>query len=249
MVMHALDDGELDMFDLVRDLESAFGMRIEDREAERLQTLAGLHRLILTKCGAARAPACLSTATCCRARAALADVFGLDKHDVRPSTPLVHLIGRPAPERWRQLAARLGLKEVSLGRSRQTRRAMLYASTAVGAVAFITALAAFGGICAALAVAVPTLVLAWSLAVVITLPLAVYPPFATAGELAQSVLAARFAEFAERAWLPTEREVWDKMARLVAEYYGTQPEELIPATRFVGEMQMADAALAWLGAR
>lgn len=137
--------GDGDDLDVIRDVESVFGIRITDREAEATLTVGQLYDLIQAKCpGADRTQACLSQIAFYRLRRALAPA---DKAAITPQTPIAvvravdpHSIGRA----WKELSRRSGLTLPILETPSHSSALSLYAIrgivVAIGSVAFFFAL-------------------------------------------------------------------------------------------------------------
>lgn len=268
--IHVLDDGEIDLYELIKAVEKAFGIAIDEdlrnplpafgrtatppdpARVQALLTVGRLHGLVLRKLGLQPPRALLSAPAFYRVRAALMEEFGIPRSAIRPSTPLRELLDRPDPHAWRRFTTRLelGLDAARLARSPRTRRWMLAAALAAGVLVAAAALAvgSLGG-CAAVGVGLLAVALAWLAAVLATGPLAVHPPFRTVGDLTRRVFAPEFPARAAQHWNAREREVWDKLVVVVARFYGERPARFLPSTRFIGDVEALDDILIGLGAR
>ena len=102
--------GDGDELDILHDVEKAFGIKIEDSEAESTITVGALYDLILAKCGTAeRTQACFSQIVFYRLRCSLPSG---DKAKIRPDTSIDliwSLPGRSIAQKWRELASKTGL--------------------------------------------------------------------------------------------------------------------------------------------
>ena len=102
----------LDIVELVMEVEAAFDIAIDDRDAERILTVGDLFRYVLEKLELRDRVAhpCVSGAIFYRLRRALIDATGLDRRLVRPSARVESLV--PVDRRhatWGALRRALGL--------------------------------------------------------------------------------------------------------------------------------------------
>ena len=67
-----LGDEEFDLIDLQVEIESAFGLRLSDEEAESVRTMGDLHVLLMRRIGPAEGDSCLTTMAFLRLRRAIA---------------------------------------------------------------------------------------------------------------------------------------------------------------------------------
>jgi hypothetical protein len=101
----------------------------------------------------------------------------------------------------------------------------------------------------AVCVGVVAAVVAWLVALRATAPYAAYLPFATTGGLVSDYLARHFSRYAGAVWTKEELVAWDKLVRIVAFHYGVKTNQILPSTRFVGDMEpLLDMLLKPLGA-
>jgi acyl carrier protein len=81
----------LDVVELVMEVEEQFGVRIADREAERMRTVGDLYQFLLGKRSLVL-DGCPSSAVFYRARRALIQLFCVERQAIRPSSSLEELI-------------------------------------------------------------------------------------------------------------------------------------------------------------
>lgn len=244
-----LDDGELDTYEIVLEIEEAFGIKLTESECERIRTVGQLHRLILQKMRIVASSACLARNQFIRSRDTLRQMFG-DSIRVRPSTPLARLfLGKAAQPRWRLLIDKLGLNETQLGRPPSLRKQMAQLTLAaallnacVGYTYFHTPLMTF-------CIALLALAMTWFGLILATIPWANRPPVRTVGELSVLASGPRFAEWSSVHWSAPERAVWRRMTGIVGSQMGVRADRLIPHTLFVGEISPFDDLLIAAGAR
>jgi acyl carrier protein len=96
----------LETVELVMEIEESFGIRIEDSEAERIQTVGQAYECILSKLNRRAewlgdgVPHCASSTAFYRIRRAMMDTWATARSSIRPGTALDSLV----PERDRGLA-------------------------------------------------------------------------------------------------------------------------------------------------
>jgi hypothetical protein len=126
-----------DDLDVVRDIERAFGISIQNHEAESTLTVGQLHDLVETKCGTAEhTRACFSQIAFYRLRQALASTD--NKAAITPDTPvsiLRHLAGRSIARKWKELGRRSGLSLPQLETPFSARLPSIFSKIPLGIVA------------------------------------------------------------------------------------------------------------------
>jgi hypothetical protein len=95
----------LDIVEFVMNVEEAFGIRIPDRDAEKITTPRMLINYLQAKVGERPpAAACLTQHTFYKIHRALTKRLRRTRHSIRPATPLASLIPRPdRPGIWKKL--------------------------------------------------------------------------------------------------------------------------------------------------
>lgn len=108
----------LDGVEIVMKVEEAFGITIEDSEAEKTVTPGQLIDLVLSKVGRTIDEACLTQRAFHRLRVSLMRRLGIQRHQIRPDTSLGSLFPRSTrKENFRQISREIGLgKEIEFVR-------------------------------------------------------------------------------------------------------------------------------------
>jgi hypothetical protein len=94
----------LDIVELFLAVEDTFQIHIANDETGSVATVGDLHSLVLSKIHWQDSKRCLTTAAFYRIRRALVDALGLERRQIRPSTPLaVILPEHNRRENWRRI--------------------------------------------------------------------------------------------------------------------------------------------------
>jgi acyl carrier protein len=235
----------LDIVELVLEVEKAFSISIDDREASTIITVGDLCRYVLDKLGAAEGRGCLSNVVFYRLRRALTDSFGIDRVRVRPDTPVGSLLPYASRRQdWRRLSAATGLTLPVLERPAWV-YGIVCPSWVVGLVATVGLLffvnakpenEIFTRVEVS-TVAVVGFVVAIGVELV-TRPLEKRLPreCERVRGLVEAVVSLNFAKLRaeHRRWTPDE--VWTTVRRLVADQFDVPVDEVGEATRFVADL-------------
>jgi acyl carrier protein len=84
----------LDAVEMVIEVEETFGIRIEDKEAEKTLTPGQLIELILSKITVADTPACMTQRAFSKVRSVLVKNFQIGRKQITPNTNLANLLPR-----------------------------------------------------------------------------------------------------------------------------------------------------------
>jgi acyl carrier protein len=82
----------LDTVELVMQVEEAFDITIDDRDAEKIMIVGQLYQYVLTRVGGEKTPGCLSASTFYRFRRVLGSLLDVERGRVRLSTSIDELI-------------------------------------------------------------------------------------------------------------------------------------------------------------
>lgn len=109
----------LEGVELVMDIEDRFDTSIPDADAENILTVGQLHAFLMNRIRSQAATNCPTAAMFYPIRKLLTDTFGVNRCDVRPSTPLESLVDSSTRKTfWRTLEHELVQKLPKLKRSK-----------------------------------------------------------------------------------------------------------------------------------
>jgi hypothetical protein len=222
----------LDVVELVMNIEERFGVRIPDRDAEKIRTLGELFHFLQDQQCLSLQGACLSSAAFYRARRALCRLFGHARRGISPQSSLEELLpakGRRGHwQRFREEMAPFSLPDLQrpgwLRRFLAARKASLALAGMLGVLLRQPAL---------LALVLTGAVLS-ALADRLTRPLAVCLPAGCGsmrGLVYQAIGGDRDRAHAALQQM-TERELWDEMCLVVSHHLGVEKDRLTPDTEF-----------------
>lgn len=211
--------------DVLSDVERAFGISIENHEAESAHTVGQLYDLIQAKCGSAeRTQACFSQVAFYRLRRAIGT---LDSNIVvTPDTPVSILRhgGGSIARKWKELGTRAGLRLPPLETPFRTRRLFGYVSLGAlaGAMAGVWArhlgLGAATSFCAA-AFGGPILGVA-ALSALHLVFRDIPRRITTVGDLAREAAGCSFAELRQGRPAPSAADRWDALTAILRQISG-----------------------------
>lgn len=233
----------LDAVELVMEVEETFGIKIDDRDAEKIITVGGLFEYVLRQLEAAKPQSgkCGTAVAFYRLRRTLGESLGVARPLVKPSTALDDLV--PADGRrssWPRLERALELRLPRLLYPEWVVATLLllgvltFLTTSFMAVLLISPWSIGGPIalCAVIAV--------WltSLAASAARPLAVRLPAEcqSVADLTRAIASANYGRIAAAQGCWNRAEVWDVLRKLIGEQLGVEPEELKAESRFVDDL-------------
>jgi acyl carrier protein len=226
----------LDLVELVMEVEERYAISIDDRDAEKIQTVGQLYEYVLAKqaqaqksapVAAAPQRACASAVTFYKVRRELVEFLDVPRESIRPSTSLALLLPDPGPRRraWLHLQQTVGRGGLP-GLRRPLWTHFLCAAIglvfiAQGTIPFVL----FG-------------IVAWITAVVATSPLAtgLSPACSTVGQLVNAALRKYLDDFKKPLDQLTPTELWHDLCALIGEQLGVDPNELKRETSFVNDL-------------
>jgi len=227
----------LDTVELVMEVEDAFGITIEDAEAEAVHTVDDLYHLVARKSRVVPGERCLSATAFYQLRRAIRAVAPAGPERLRPSTTIDEAL--PVQSRraaWPRLAEATGLHLPGL-----------HASTAVagsllgGMVAGAVALGLWVGW---LTKAQIGLVVVFFSLIALGIPACwiarltakhVYS-CRTLGELAHRILCRNYSTIARESGAGYDRELWATLCRIIGEAVGMDPGEVRPELDFIKDL-------------
>jgi acyl carrier protein len=228
----------LDAVELVMEVEERFDVRIADDEVLLMRTLGDLHDVLLEKCAGQKRTGCATRTAFYRLRRVVGQVLGVNTDEMRPSTPMLPLLGRWRRGRtWRRLQRELGWQLPPL--ENRAGRGVFWGMATLGIGTFLAIAVTSRDLCLAAGVALVALLPGTLLGYVVgvlwipTLP----PPFYTAGGLARAVVALNASEFRHAAELqPADDPIWNRLCDVLVEQLGVEREALRRDTRFVEDL-------------
>jgi hypothetical protein len=233
----ALDDGELDTVDFVRDIEATLGIQLEDAVCERVCTVKNFYELLKAKLSDAKSGPCLTQVTFYQVRRALRIELGCNSGVLRPHTALETVLPVGCRRRsWQRLETALDTKLPALTRPIAVRVATGLIAVAAAVVGGILSwqLDDYGHLFAVFAALAATFA-AW-LTHRASRPLARVLPRActTLGDLARCVRDQDFGSIAARAGVCSNRDLWEILQLKIGKHFGVDPVRVAQSTRFVG---------------
>ena len=229
----------LDTVELVLAVEDSFGISITDADAEQIRTVGQFHACILRKLNCLTEPParCLTAMAFYRLRAAIVELTGARREDVRPSTPLdavVPLWGRQRV--WDRMACRMRLVPPALRRPSWLTDMLVYIGAAALVAPFVVLPLFGGGALLELWAATAAVI---SLTVLFTTPIQSYVEGrrgVSVGDVSRLVLQRNVRTLADRAGGLREREIWQALVGIVSDELGVQADEVGPDSRFVEDL-------------
>jgi acyl carrier protein len=233
----------LDSVELVIRVEETFGIAVPDEEAEKIITVGDLHRCVLAKlAGQEReTPHCLSASTFYRLRRGIIDRFGIDRHCVRPRSPINNLIpGANRRSEWQRLGQSLGWRLPELGRPSWVWTALFGLLLAWLVLVIIV----WGQLTAftfepVILMGIGFLAGASLLAAMVhglTRPLAVCFPSRTMRDMVTLILVLNFDAICKDQAGWNRREVWESLRAIIVDQLGVSPDEVRESANFVYDL-------------
>jgi acyl carrier protein len=225
----------LDGVELILAIEDGFQIHITDEEAGAVSTVGDLHNLVVEKLKGEESKRCLTSAAFYRTRRGIVEALGVDRRQIRPSTPLPGLLPQEARrDKWRRIQGAMECKLPALQHSGSTQ--LTFLSSAV-------VLALGPGIYYHLGMGWLALLFVFGLIVggfLIKASPALATEFpnneSTVGDLARDVLAANYARLAEQVGGWSKKETWETLCRLIVHQTGVKREDITPEARIVGDL-------------
>jgi hypothetical protein len=227
----------LDTVELVMEVEDAFGITIEDAEAEAVHTVNDLYHLVARKSGVVPQDRCLSARAFYRLRRAIRAISPAAPQRLRPSTTIDEdLPVRDRRKAWPRLAEATGLRLPRLEASAAVAGSLL-AGTLVGAVALGVWVGWLTMAQVGLVVVFVALVVLGILSCLIARLVAKHMPSCrTLGELAHRILCRNYSTIARESGAGYDRELWAALCRIIGEAVGIDPRELRPEDDFLKDL-------------
>lgn len=221
----------LDGVELVMAVEEHFGIELTDAEVERTITPRDLIEVVLGKMQATEWSVCLTRRAFYALRRVLMQDFGCKRADITPNARLESLVPRPNRRRaWQQMESSLKAQRwPRLGRPAGVLIAVGVLVAVVAVVASLWGWPFWTRILLAM--------LAWSSAMMLTRPLCVeFKDLATAGELAQFLVAAAPNIFEPKGREWSRADVAEAIRSIVITQLGLKPEQYREDARFVQDL-------------
>ncbi|MGO9095396.1 MAG: hypothetical protein ACLQGV_09240 [Bryobacteraceae bacterium] len=216
-----------DTAELLLAIEDAFQIEIAERELGYIATVGDLRDLVISKLQGQNSKRCLTSAAFYRTRRGMIDALGIDRRQIRPSTPLAPLLPRRNRRRmWRSIQ---GAMELKLPDLRGSLWIALFA-LALG-IALPTGIAFRAGIGSGwIGVVLFLGLIVGGLLIRLARPLEVVIPngATTVGDLARDVLALNHARLVEEAGGWNKDEVWESLCRVIVNQTAVPREKIRP---------------------
>ena len=228
----------LDAVELLIAVEEEFGVSLPDDEAAALRTLGDLHDYLLETCEGRRRPDCPTRSAFYRLRCAMGVVLHIDPRSLRPTTPVLPLLGRWRRHRqWNRLKRELAMELPPL----ESRAAagvfwgMCVAAMVCFAVAAVFTHDPFVAFAAALSALLPGVLLGYIVGVC-WIP-TIRDSHGTLGGLARALAAFNAPAFRVSEEPSTENDpIWDRLSDVVVRQFCVRRETLRRETRFVEDL-------------
>lgn len=228
----------LDAVEFVMEVEEKFKISIPDDDIIYFRTLGNLHDYLLEKCAGRRRTDCPTRVAFYRLRRALIAVVGVTRRTVRPSTPLLAVLGnRRLPRTWTRLGRELRLNVPPLENRAGIGAAWGFVMGAVAAftVGLLLAHDLWTALGAALAGLTPGVLVGYAIGLL--LPPAIGRPYRTVGDLARGLVALNDREFRSGPGPATEGDpLWDRLCDVLVRQLQVKRETLHRDTRFVEDL-------------
>jgi hypothetical protein len=228
----------LDAAEFLMEIESEFGISIAAEDSVRFRTLGNLHDYLLEKCAGWKRTDCPARSAFYRLRKALAVVLDVDPRPLRPSTPLLPLLGTwGRPRKWSQLRRELGLDLPPL--EDRAGAGVFWGMVTAAVVSFRAATMLARDVWLALGIAIfsllPGVLLGYILGV--CWPRTAGRSFRTLGGLAREMVARNDREFPFPDGPSTDNDpLWTRLCDVAVKQLGAGREELRRDTRFVEDL-------------
>jgi len=227
----------LDIVELFMAVEDAFQIHIENEEAEKAGTVGALHELVIAKLQGQDSKRCLTSAAFYRTRRGIVGALGIDRREIRPSTPLDTILPTNSRRaKWLRIQMGMNLKLPDLQHSGWMTLDLLF-------VGVVSAFAA--GMVGR--VRYPWFVLLFFLGLIIGgfliklspgLALAFPNHDATVGDLTRDVLAVNHASLLTEVGGWNNKDVWETLCRVIVKQTSVAREDITPEASFVDDLRM-----------
>jgi hypothetical protein len=215
----------LDVVEMIMEVEDSFGVQIPDQAAERMQTLGDLYGFLLHHLQPYRDGVCMSGAVFYRLRRALGELFGVERHRVRPDARLEDLLpGADWPHVWGRLASSLRVPRLP------PLELPIWFVVALGLAFFVPC--GVGLLFHTPLIALSVLVLLAGALGARLLAGGVPYRCGTVGGLVRATLALNYVALAQVKENSDAQEVWSSLRHLIATHAGVAEEQLTQQTRF-----------------
>ena len=228
----------LDAVELMLEVEEEFGLCLEEDAIVGFRTLGNLHDYLLERCEGRRRTDCPTRSAFYRLRQAIGQVLGISPRSLKPSTPLLPLLGTWGRRKtWRRLERHLALDLPPLVGRKGVGTA--WGGFVVPLLVFVAVTALTRDICVASGGAmigmVPGVLLGYAVGVL--LEPTVDSSFQTIGGLTRVVAALNDREFRVGDAPSTENDpIWDRLCRVIVTQLAVRRETLSRDTRFVEDL-------------
>ena len=225
----------LDGVELLLAVEDAFQIHIEDHEAGGVYTVGDLYNLVVTKLQGQDSKRCLTSAAFYRTRRGIMDTLGVDRRQVRPSTPLEAILPRDGRrEKWRRIQEAMKLKLPDLQHPGWMQLTFLTIGVALTLSPGIYGKVGFGWIALLFFLGL----VIGGLLIRLSPPLAVAFPFhdATVGDLARDVLAINHARLVAEIGSWNKNDAWEALCRVIVMQTAVDREKIKPEALIVDDL-------------
>jgi hypothetical protein len=231
---------DLDLYELMLEVEDAFGFSIPAEDAAELSTMGKLHDYVLAHRFRGKQDTCLTSMTFYRLRKALMSVLQIPRDAVRVSTELWAIIPRHRRRTWRAIERTMGFRLPFLRRPLWFVRLAALAAIALGVAApLLAGLKPFrGGVLSAIVVT-GVFVSVFFCRLTECFATEFPPDILTVGQLAKGILARNYRPIvAESKKSATDAEVWEILQHIVGEQLGVRAGQLTKDTDVVKDFKL-----------
>ena len=225
----------LDIVELFIAVEDKFQIHIADEEASGVYTVGDLHNLVIAKLQGQDSNRCLTSAAFYRTRRGIMDTLGIDRRQIRPSTPLEVILPRNhRREKWRHIQEAMKLKLPDLQHPGWIQFSLLTLGVALAAAPGLYRGVDYRWIALLFLLGL----IVGGFLVKLSPPLAVAFPNhdATVGDLAKDVLAINHARLVDEVGSWNKKEVWEALCRVIVMQTAVDREKIRPEALIVDDL-------------
>lgn len=225
----------LDIVELFIAVEDTFQIHIADEEASRVYTVGDLHNLVIAKLQGQDSNRCLTSAAFYRTRRGIMDTLGIDRRQIRPSTPLEVILPRNhRREKWRRIQEAMKLKLPDLQHPGWIQFSLLTLGVALAAAPGLYRGVDYRWI--ALLFLLGLIVGGFLVKLSPALAVAFPNHDATVGDLAKDVLAINHARLVDEVGSWNKKEVWEALCRVIVMQTAVAREKIRPEALIVDDL-------------
>jgi len=227
----------LDVVELILAVEDTFQIHIADEEAGNVSTVGDLHSLVVSKLQGQDSKRCLTSAAFYRTRRGIVDILGIDRREIRPSTPLEVILPRNGRrQKWHRIQESMKLKLPDLQHPGWIQLGLLTLGIALAVVPGLYRRVGYGWIALLffLGLVIGGFLIRLSPALAVVFP----NHDATVGDLARDVLAVNHARLVDQVGSWNKKDVWETICRVIVMQTAIAREKISPEAGIVDDLGM-----------